>query len=55
MVTGYMLQAIGIYQNNTGDRRYEEEDCLELVVTENSKFKTSFIGISDAVYENMCK
>jgi hypothetical protein len=53
MVTGYMLQAIGIYQNNTGDKRFEEDDCLELVVTENAKFKTNFQGISDAVYENM--
>lgn len=53
MVTGYMLQAIGIYQNNTGDKCFEEDDCLELVVTEHAKFKTNFQGISDAVYENM--
>jgi hypothetical protein len=53
MVTGYLLQAIGIYTANTGDRCFEEEDSLELVVTENNKYKTNFQGISDAVFENM--
>lgn len=55
MVTGYILEAIGIYQNNTGDRCFEEPGCLEFVVTENARFKSDFRGINDAVYDNMSK
>jgi hypothetical protein len=53
MVTGYVLQALGIYQSNTGDKRYENKDSLEFVVTDGKRYKTDFRGIADAVFENM--
>lgn len=53
MVTGYVLQAIGIYENNTGDKHFSEKDSLEFVVTENARYKTDFQGLNDAVYSNM--
>lgn len=53
MVTGYMLQAIGIYENNTGDKCFREEDALEFVVTDNARYKTNFQGLNDAVFDNM--
>ncbi|RDW67533.1 hypothetical protein BP6252_08929 [Coleophoma cylindrospora] len=55
MVTGYILQAIGIYQNNTGDKCFEEKDCLEFCVTDKARFKADFQSINDAVYDNMSK
>jgi len=48
MVTGYILQAIGIYQGNTGDDRYCKKDSLEFVITENIKFKYNLGSIADA-------
>lgn len=53
MVTGYILQAIGIYENNTADTHFSAKDCLEFVVTDSARFKTDFQGLNDAVYDNM--
>jgi hypothetical protein len=53
MVTGYILQALGIYESNTGDKRYHEKDCLEFVVTDNKRYKADIRAIADAVFENM--
>jgi Linalool dehydratase/isomerase len=53
MVTGYILQAIGLYEGNTGDKRYREKDCLEFVVTDGARYKKNFQDLADAVYENM--
>ena len=53
MVTGYMLQAIGIYESNTGDKEFRVKDALEFVITENSRYKTNFQGLNKAVFDNM--
>jgi hypothetical protein len=53
MVAGYILQAIGIYQSNTGDDRYTKKDCLEFVVDKNNKYKYDLQGIAEAVHRNM--
>ncbi|KAK4545096.1 hypothetical protein LTR36_003647 [Oleoguttula mirabilis] len=53
MVSGYVLQAIGIYQGNTGDSRYCEKDSLVFEITDNVKFKYDLAGVADAVYRNM--
>jgi hypothetical protein len=53
MATGYLLQAIGIYENNTGDTRFREKDALEFVITDNAGYKTNFQGLQKAVYDNM--
>ncbi|KAI8930767.1 hypothetical protein NX059_011795 [Plenodomus lindquistii] len=53
MVTGYVAASIGMYTRATGDKRYQEKDCLEFVVTENQRFKTDYQGIIDALSSNM--
>lgn len=53
MVTGFILQAIGLYQSNTGDRQYCEEGNLEFVITKNARFKSDFRQLADAVHSNM--
>jgi hypothetical protein len=53
MVTGYILQAIGIYQSTTHDDRYTKKDCLEFEVTDKLKYKYDLGSLADAVYRNM--
>ncbi|KAK5063078.1 hypothetical protein LTR84_005154 [Exophiala bonariae] len=53
MVSGYILQAIGIYQSNTGDDRYAKKDSLEFVVDKNHKYKYDLQRLAEAVYRNM--
>jgi len=52
MVSGYVLQALGIYQSNTGDDRYTNPGSLEFVVDKNHKYKYNFKSIADAVKRN---
>ncbi|KAF2800273.1 hypothetical protein K505DRAFT_382751 [Melanomma pulvis-pyrius CBS 109.77] len=52
MVSGYVLQAVGIYQSNTGDKRYEKPGSLEFVVTKGSKYKYDFREIAVALERN---
>lgn len=52
MVSGYVLQAVGIYQSNTGDKRYEKPGSLEFVVSKGSKHKYDFRGIAVALERN---
>jgi len=42
-----------LYESNTGDKRFREEDALEFVVTETSRYKTNYQGIAKAVFDNM--
>jgi len=53
MVSGYILQAIGIYQSNTGDDRYTKKDCLEFVIDKNNKYRYDLQGLAEAVHRNM--
>jgi hypothetical protein len=48
MVTGYVLQAIGIYQGNTGDNRYCEKDSLVFEITDKLKYKYDLSSVADA-------
>ncbi|KAF2465390.1 uncharacterized protein BDR25DRAFT_379089 [Lindgomyces ingoldianus] len=52
MVSGYVLQAVGIYQSNTGDERYTEPGSLEFHVSKNAKFKYDFGKIAKALERN---
>ncbi|KIW09925.1 hypothetical protein PV08_11701 [Exophiala spinifera] len=52
MVSGYVLQAVGIYQSNTGDDRYTRAGSLEFQVTKTQRYKYDFRKIADAVYRN---
>ena len=52
MVSGYVLQAVGIYQSNTGDERYMKPDSLVFEVDSSHKFPYDFRRIADAVYRN---
>jgi hypothetical protein len=53
MVSGYVLQAIGIYQSNTHDDRYTKKDSLEFEVTDTAKYKYDLPSIAEAVFRNM--
>jgi hypothetical protein len=53
MVSGYVLQAIGIYQSNTRDDRYCKKDSLEFEITDTVKYKYDLPSIADAVFRNM--
>jgi hypothetical protein len=53
MVSGYVLQAIGIYQSNTHDNRYCKKDSLEFEITDNIKYKYDLPTIAEAVFRNM--
>jgi len=48
MVTGYILQAIGIYQGNTGDDRYCKKDALNFEITDSLTFKYDLGSVADA-------
>ena len=52
MVSGYMLQALGIYQTTSGDSRYTEKDCLVFEVDKTHKYAYDFKSIADAVKRN---
>lgn len=52
MVSGYVLQAVGIYQSNTGDDRYTKSGSLEFEIDQKHKFKYDFRKIADAVNRN---
>lgn len=52
MVSGYILQAVGIYQSNTGDERYTEPESLVFEIDKSHKFPYDFKGVADAVYRN---
>jgi hypothetical protein len=52
MVSGYVLQAVGIYQSNTGDERYMKPGSLEFQVSKNSKYKYDFKKIAEALERN---
>jgi hypothetical protein len=52
MVSGYMLQALGIYQTTSGDDRYTEKDSLVFQVDKNHKYPYDFKAIADAVKRN---
>ncbi len=53
MVTGYILQAVGIYQSNTRDERYVEPGSMTFQVTDSLKYPYSLKSVADAVYRNM--
>ncbi|KAH0846704.1 hypothetical protein FOPE_11145 [Fonsecaea pedrosoi] len=53
MVTGYILQAVGIYQSNTGDDRYTKPGSMTFEITDSLKFPYDLRGVADAVYRNM--
>lgn len=52
MVSGYVLQAVGIYQSNTGDERYMKPESLVFEVDSSHKYPYDFRRIADAVYRN---
>ena len=52
MVSGYILQAVGIYQSNTGDDRYSKAGSLEFEVDKSHKYKYDFKSVADAVKRN---
>ncbi|KAF2109643.1 hypothetical protein BDV96DRAFT_231304 [Lophiotrema nucula] len=52
MVSGYVLQAVGIYQSNTGDRRYEKPGSLTFQVTKNATYPYDFRKIAQALERN---
>ena len=52
MVSGYVLQAVGIYQSNTGDDRYTKPGSLTFEVSKNHRYPYCFKTIADAVYRN---
>ncbi|KAK5164291.1 uncharacterized protein LTR77_009986 [Saxophila tyrrhenica] len=49
MVSGYVLQAVGIYQSNTGDDRYTKPGSLTFEVAKDKKYPYDFKRIADAV------
>lgn len=52
MVSGYVLQAVGIYQSNTGDDRYTKPGSLEFVIDKSHKYAYDFRSIAEAVKRN---
>lgn len=53
MVSGYILLAAALYQITTRDDRYQKEDSMEFVVTDNARYKYDLRAIADAVFRNM--
>ncbi|KIV91584.1 hypothetical protein PV10_06104 [Exophiala mesophila] len=53
MVTGYILQAVGIYQANTGDDRYTKPGSMTFEITDKLKFPYDLSGVAKAVFRNM--
>jgi hypothetical protein len=52
MVSGYVLEAVGLYQSNTGDNRYTKKGSLLFEVDKNHKYAYDFRSIADAVKRN---
>lgn len=52
MVSGYILQAAGIYQSNTGDERYCKPGSMVFEVSKERKYSYDLKSIADAVYRN---
>ena len=52
MVSGYVLQAVGIYQSNTRDERYTAPGSLTFEIAKNHKYAYDFRTIADAVNWN---
>lgn len=52
MVSGYVLQAVGIYQSNTGDERYTKPGSLTFEVTKTAKYPYDFRKIAEALQRN---
>lgn len=52
MVSGYVLQAVGIYQSNTGDERYSKPGSLVFEVDKTHKYAYDFRSIAEAVQRN---
>ncbi len=52
MVSGYVLQMVGIYQSNTGDDRYTEPGSLTFEVSKNKRYPYDFKRTADAVHRN---
>ena len=52
MVSGYVLQAVGIYQSNTGDERYCKLGSLTFDVSPKHKYPYDFKFTADAVCRN---
>jgi hypothetical protein len=52
MVSGYVLQAVGIYQSNTRDDRYTKPGSLTFEVTKNHRYPYDLKSMSEAVYKN---
>ena len=52
MVSGYILQAAGIYQSNTRDDRYCKPGSMVFEVDKNHKYPYDLKSIADAVYRN---
>jgi hypothetical protein len=38
MVSGYILQAVGVYQSNTGDTRYNKPGSMVFEIDNNHKY-----------------
>lgn len=52
MVSGYVLQAVGLYQSNTGDSRYSKPGSLVFEVDKSHKYPYDFASIAEAVHRN---
>ena len=52
MVSGYILQAAGIYQSNTGDDRFTKPGSMTFQVTKDKKYPYDIKTVADAVNRN---
>lgn len=52
MVSGYILQAVGIYQSNTGDARYNEPGSMVFEVDNKHKYEYDFPKLASTVKRN---
>ena len=52
MVSGYVLQAVGIYQSSSGDDRYNKPGSLTFHIDKNHVYPYDFKSIADAVNRN---
>lgn len=52
MVSGYIMQAVGIYQSNTRDERYTKPGSLTFEVSKTHKYPYDLKTVADAVNRN---
>ncbi|KAL6229375.1 hypothetical protein BDW75DRAFT_245790 [Aspergillus navahoensis] len=52
MVTGFLVQAIGIYQSTTGDDRYTKDGSIEFQITNRIRYKHSIHTMYKALINN---